>query len=224
MMTWTSSAKYGGYMAKGTDGKTYTWSNDCWSDGAGPQTITVNSNNDWGVVSQQTWNEQYWVETYPHIGWKGGLRLSQYPKLTGVSAETGPGYGASLRWEAAYDVWLNNGQPGADSGYEIMVWTDTSNVSPNGSPKSTPTISGVKYRYYQDQGGNGPASWFVREVNAPACTTDLKSLIHYAVSQRGNYTGPADPVVDTVEYGWEVWGTGGKPVHFHMSKYTLLTA
>ena len=90
MTTWSSSDQYGTYTAKGTDGNTYTWNNDCWADTHGPQTISVTDNNNWSVVSSQVFNTINWVETYPHIGWAGGKTLSQYPAIKGTATEAGP--------------------------------------------------------------------------------------------------------------------------------------
>lgn len=181
----------------------------------------MTDNNSWGVVSSQVFSTRCWVATYPHIGWAGGRALSAYPPIVARETETGPGYGGKLQWEAAYDIWLNNSSPGADSGYEIMVWTDTSGVSPCCSVLATPVIDGVQYKFYQAAGGNGPASWFVREGNSQSTVTDLSKFIAYVAAFHGNYSGPADPVVDTVEFGWEVWGTGGAPASFQVSNFSL---
>src|SRR5215472_2504791 len=218
---WSSSAQYGTYQQT-VGGITYHWNNDAWCPSHGPETIWANSPNDWGVTSQQTFSQSCWVMTYPHIGWWGGGALSSYAGLSSSEAETGPGYGGALQWEAAYDIWLNNGSPGSDSGYEIMIWTDTSGVAPCCSIIAKPVIDGVTFDLYQSQGGNGPASWFVREGNVGGGTFNLKDFIAYIASHGGNYPGPFDPQVDTVEFGWEVWGTGGVPVSFHVSQYSLV--
>jgi xyloglucan-specific endo-beta-1,4-glucanase len=216
---WQSSAQYGTYSAVGTDGVWYHWNNDAWCSGHGPQTIWAANQDDWGVTSQQTFSTDCWVQTYPHIGWWGGKSLSSYPPIISTETETGPA-GAGLRWEAAYDIWLNS-SAGSDSGYEIMIWTDTHGVSPGGSVISTPTIDGVQYKFYQGAGGNGPASWFVRVGNTTSAVTNLSEFIAYVASLGGNYGGGSNPVVDTIEFGWEVWGTGGVPVNFKVSQYSV---
>ena len=218
---WQSSARFGTYTAVGTDGVTYHWNNDAWCPGAGPQTIWVNDNNNWGVTSQQMFSTDCWVQTYPHIGWWGGGLLSSYSALTATESETGPGHSLPLQWEAAYDIWLNNGHPGSDSGYEVMVWTDVANVGACCGVIARPTIAGVEYLEYQSQGGNGPVTDFIRVNGAQTTTTDLKAIIAYVASHGGNYSGPADPAVDTIEFGWEVWGTGSFPEDFQMSQFSL---
>lgn len=217
---WQSSAQYGTY-AMTVRGVRYYWNNDAWCSGHGPQTIWVNWPGDWGVTSRQTFSTDCWVQTYPHIGWWGGKRLSAYPRIIGNEAEKGPGHSSRLQWEAAYDIWLNASSAGADNGYEIMIWDDVSGVSPGGPVIATPTIGGVRYRFYQGAGGNGPVSDFVRTSNAVATVTDIRPVISYAVRHVGNYKGPPDPVVSTVEFGWEVWGTGGAAVRFHMSRFSM---
>ena len=71
---YTSSAASTDYTITGTDGNTYLFNNNAWAPTAGPQTIYVNSNNDWEVVSTQTYDTEYYVETYPYIQWAGPRR------------------------------------------------------------------------------------------------------------------------------------------------------
>jgi hypothetical protein len=222
MSGWSTTAPYGTYTFKGSDGNTYTANNDVWGASPGPQTIKVISNNDWSVTSAQTFSTDSWVQSFPHLGWSGGKPLSQYPQIVATSAEKGPGYSSAMKWEAAFDVWLNS-SPGADHGYEIMVWTDVSGVAPGPQQIAAPTIMGTKYRVYQGAGGNGPCTWLVREGNAPSCTTHLKAIISWVTQtfKGGNYSGPANPTVDTIEFGWEIWGTGGQPANFSCSHYSL---
>lgn len=208
-LLWGSSAQYGTYSNFG-----YHWNNDAWCDSHGPQRIWVRDPSSWGVLSTQTFNTDCWVQTYPHIGWWGGGLLSQYPQIISTEQEGGPSH--TYQWEAAYDIWLNS-SPGADSGYEVMIWTDTHNVSPGGPVLATPVISGVQYRVYQGQGGNGPATWFVRTANTTTATTDIRSILLYLAS----HNGPANPRVDTIEFGWEIWGTDNTLARFQVHEYSL---
>lgn len=221
-VVWSSGGRYATYTARGTDGVTYTWNNDRWADTAGPQVIWVNGNNDWGVTSTQVFSTRSWVEAYPHIGWRGGRRLTAYPAVTATFAETGPGHVAPLRWEAAFDIWLNASSPGADNGYEVMVWTDVSGVSPGGSVLATPLIGGIRYRVYQGAGNNGPGmTTLVQVANTASGTRNLRAILSWVTAFRGAHPLPAGSVLSTVEFGWEVWGTGGRPARFHVSHYTM---
>lgn len=213
LVLWISSAQYGTYAAHGLDHQYYHWNNDAWCSGHGPQTISVVNNDNWSVTSSQVFSTDCWVQTYPHIGWWGGDHISHYPFLDVSTSESGPSN--SYQWEAAFDIWLNS-SPGADAGYEVMIWTDTHNVSPC-CLVGPVTIDKVRYNFYQGPGGNGPASWFVRIGNVKSSTVNIKDFLTYV----GAHGGPRNPVVDTVEYGWEIWGTDGRPANFHMSEFHL---
>ncbi len=150
----------------------------------------------WGTVTTDDNGD-----AYPDIGWAGGRPLSSY-HLVGTESDSEPP-GSGGRWDAAYDIWLNNGNPGANNGYEVMVWTNDHNWN-IGNPIKVVTIDGVRYGFYQREGGSGPGSWLVRMPGSTHTVTNLSDVISFVVGYGGNYSGPADPVVDTVEYGWEI--------------------
>ncbi|QHP66117.1 hypothetical protein EI171_00130 (plasmid) [Bradyrhizobium sp. LCT2] len=56
---WSSSAPYGNFTRDG-----YSWNNDVWGSGAGPQTISVYGANRWGVWSNQPGTGG--IKSYPH--------------------------------------------------------------------------------------------------------------------------------------------------------------
>lgn len=228
-----STQPFEAFSQKGTDGQQYVYQNDGWNEApTASQVMTVKSNNDWGVVSNQPGvpgnNQNHgYVQTYPCLTWAGSKSLSHYTQIRADHAETGPGYSDKFQWEAAFDIWLNAEAPGDSNGYEIMIWHDTSLPSYS-SPGAyahviaEPVIDGVQYVVWQGAGGNGPATWFMRKTNAPATTTHILDILKWWKTIKGtNYTGPADPVLSTICYGWEVWGTSGKPANFHCSEFKL---
>ena len=221
-MAWlftTSAAEGSTYTATGTDGNTYTWMNNVWAPTGGPQTLNVNSNNNWEVISSQVYNTEYYVESYPAIIWAGSAGLNSYSGFVATHSAAGPGYGSSMQWETAFDIWLNASAPGASDGDEVMIWTDTSNVSP-GATTETVTIAGVQYLYHAAPIGSEKA--FIRVTNTPNdCVTDILAVLKWYVENSGNYSSGADPVLSSVEFGWEVWGTGGVAETFTCTGYTL---
>lgn len=211
---WTSTAQYGSFTRWG-----FTWNNDEWNlQPTSYQKISVTSVNTWGVVS----NQPYSLPQYPSIGWSGGRKLSSYTSLSSSATESGPGTVTGVYYEAAYDIWLNASAPGQANGFEIMVWTDTyQHGNTPGSYLGKATISGIPYTVYEGQGGNGPAVWLVREANAARSTTNLYQVIKTVVGEAANYTGPSNPVVSTVQFGWEIGGTGGTNRSFNVTQFSL---
>ena len=221
-VTWnyTSDATSTDYSFTGTDGNTWVANNNAWAPTAGPQTIYVNNNNDWEVVSTQTYDTEYYVESYPYIRWSGSAPISSYSSIVGTTSETNPGYGSTMQWEAAWQIYLAS-TPGADNGWAFMVWTDTANVSPGGS--STPvTIAGVSYDWY-DPGSYDGNHVLVRTSNTPSgCVTDILACITWAVANAANPpTGGMSAALSTIEFGFEIWGTGGTAQTFTCSGCTL---
>ncbi|MEZ0040281.1 hypothetical protein ABIF68_010651 [Bradyrhizobium japonicum] len=71
---WSSSAQYGSFSIDG-----YSWNNDVWGRGAGPQTISVSAVNQWGVWSNQP--DTGGIKSYPHEGFNVGKPLSSINTL-----------------------------------------------------------------------------------------------------------------------------------------------
>jgi hypothetical protein len=211
---WTSTAQFGQYTRWG-----YTWNNDEWNlQPTSYQKISVTSVNNWGVVS----NQPFSAPQYPDISWAGGNALSGYPRLSSSECENGPGNVPGVYYEAAYDIWLNAAAPGQSNGFEIMVWTDIHQhgMTP-GSFAGNVTIAGVRYAAYEGQGGNGPAVWLLRTSSAGCATTNLYQVVKTVVNEAANYTGSTNPTVSTVQFGWEIGGTGGVNRSFGVTAYAV---
>jgi len=210
-LPWSSTAQYGNYDAGG-----YTWNNDQWNLApTSYQKISVWGVNSWGVSSRQPALKG---PQYPDIGSALGGRLSSYPGLCSSESETGPRSGAT--WEAAYDIWLDApGGPGASNGYEIMVWTDVHGAPLPGTPVATPVIDGTRYRVYV----GADVTYLVRDKNVTSATTNLHDVIMWVTQHIPRYTGGTDPVVSTVEFGWEIYGTGGKTLSWRVTRYDIVS-
>jgi len=207
---WSSTAQYGNYSSSG-----YTWNNDEWNLAAQSwEQIRVSSVNSWGVSSRQP---DLRGPQYPDIGSALGGRLSSYPGLSSSESESGPRSEAA--WEAAYDIWLNATAPGASNGYEIMVWTDVHGAPLPGTPVATPVIDGTRYRVYI----GADTTYLVRDKNVTRATTNLHDVIMWVTQHIPRYTGGTDPVVSTVEFGWEIYGTGGETLSWRVAMYDIIS-
>ena len=92
--TWSTSAQYGG-----TTMGAYSFNNDIWGQGAGPQTLWVNSPADWGVWSNQP--NTGGIKSYPHIGFYVGKPLSNLSRVTSVVSATTPAGSVASRLPAS---------------------------------------------------------------------------------------------------------------------------
>lgn len=209
---WVNSGQYDEY----TQGS-FTWLNDSWGSGAGPQTIYVNSPSDWAVTSNQKWTP-YDVQTYPDIFANPRGHVDSYGEIISTVTESSPS-GPGEYNEAAYDIWLNGPNNHLNAGgTEVMVWTDAHNVSPS-NYVGTYDIYGTSYRFYRSGGmGGGEMYSFVQVENTTHQTTHIKAILDWLA----NNGGPKNGVLSAVDFGWEIWGTVGTQT-FHCSQFTLNT-
>ena len=204
--TWASSAPYG----SATFGA-YSFNNDVWGQGAGPQTIWVNSPADWGVWSDQP--NTGGIKSYPHINFYVGKALGSLSRLTSTVSATTPAGGA---WESAYDIWDTN------HAYEIMLWlnyTGTSAGCGNVKPISynwTATgcaipvhtnvnVGGATWNVYRGSNGSNQVFSLLRTTKTNNTTVDILAILRYLQNMgwMGNVT------VGDVQYGFEITSSAG---------------
>ncbi|HTJ71071.1 MAG TPA: hypothetical protein VL551_26240 [Actinospica sp.] len=200
--TCTTSAQYGSC----TSGS-YTIYNDEWGSGHGSQTLWANSYSNWGVYSTQPSTSG--VKAYPNASIPVGTALNSLSKVSSSFNETVPGSG---NFESAYDIWLNS------SSYEIMVWTDTvGNVSPAGSSIGDLTLDGNTWNVYVGSNGSNPVYSFWRTSNETSGTVNILDLLKWLENTKGYFS---NPTLSTVQYGFEISGTGNVQEDFTMNSYS----
>ncbi|WP_051450560.1 cellulose binding domain-containing protein [Actinospica robiniae] len=186
----------------------YTIYNDEWGSGYGSQTLWVNSATNWGVNSTQP--NTSGVKSYANESYTVGTALNSLSTVSSTFNETNPSSG---NWESAYDIWLNS------SAIEIMIWTDTSgNVGPLGSSVGTVTLDGNTWTLYAGSNGANPTYSFVRTSNESSGTVNILNLLKYLENTEGYFS---NPTLSTVQYGWEISGTGSTQENFTINNYTL---
>lgn len=197
---WSSSSPYEDFSYGG-----YSWNNDVWGTGAGPQTISVHAGKQWSVWSNQPNTDG--IKSYPHQALNIEKPLSSINTLTSSFNQDVPAGGA---WDTAYDIWDSSHQN------EIMLWTNyTGNSDGSGNVKP------ISYRY--DRSGAaiplyrnvnvGGATWNVftgsngHNVISLLCTSksdsgtvDIKSILEWLKAK--GYFG--DIHVGSVQYGVEI--------------------
>lgn len=206
LAAWSSSAQYGA-TAIGA----YSFNNDVWGSGAGPQTITVNSVADWNVVSNQP--NTGGIKSYPHVNYSVNKALGSIAHLTSTVSATTPSGGA---WETAYDIWDTN------HAYEIMLWmnyTGTAAGCGNVKPISynwsaagcaipvltNVNVGGSTWNVYRGSNGANQVFSLLRTTKTNNATVDVLAILKYLQAQgwMGNIT------VGDVQYGFEITSTSG---------------
>ncbi|WP_245458363.1 GH12 family glycosyl hydrolase domain-containing protein, partial [Rhizobium leguminosarum] len=194
---WSSNSPYGDFSYGG-----YSWNNDVWGTGAGPQTISVHAGKQWSVWSNQPNTDG--IKSYPHQALNIEKPLSSINTLTSSFNQDVPTGGA---WDTAYDIWDSSHQN------EIMLWTNYT-----GNPDGSGNVKPISYHY--DRSGAaiplyrnvnvGGATWNVftgsngHNVISLLCTSksdsgtvDIKGILEWLKSK--GYFG--DIHVGSVQYG-----------------------
>jgi Glycosyl hydrolase family 12 len=207
---WSSSAQYGSY----TSGA-FSWNNDEWGSGHGPQTICVNSQTNWNFVSNQP--NTGGIKAYPHEAFYVGKALSSVNTLSATLSQSTPSGGA---WDAAYDIWDSANQ------YEIMLWTNWTgavgpisyNYNSNGAVPvyTNVSVGGGTWNVYEGNNGANNVISFLLTTKSNNKTLDLKAILNWIKSKGyfGNIT------VGSVQYGVEVTSTNGNQT-FTISNWSL---
>ena len=200
-----SSLRFGQFQLGG-----YAISNDEWGTGYNTQTIWVNSATNWGLSATQP--DTPGVKSYANISKNVNVALNSLSSATSSFNETNPADG---NWESAYDIWLNG------TGIEVMVWTYVNgNAQPLGNPERTVTLGDTTWTLYVGDNGHNPTYSFVREGNETSGTVDILGLLKYLENTGGYFS---DPVLSSIQYGWEITGTGDAPTDFTMNDYSAGT-
>ncbi|THK33428.1 glycosyl hydrolase [Ensifer sp. MPMI2T] len=208
---WSSSAPYGDFSHGG-----YSWNNDIYGKGAGPQTISVHADNQWSVWSNQPNTDG--IKSYPHQAFNVGKPLSSINTLTSSFNQDVPAGGA---WNTAYDIWDSSHQN------EIMLWTNHTG-NPEGSGNVKPishhydpsgaaipihrniNVGGGTWNVFEGYNGHKVISLLLTSKTNNG-TVDIKSILDWLKSK--GHLG--DINVGSVQYGVEITSSpGGKSFNF----------
>jgi hypothetical protein len=206
---WGSSDKWGSYSIG-----SYSWSNDVWGSGAGPQSIWVNSTSNWGIWTQQP--NTGGIKSYAHEQIYYGRNINSMNTLTSSWNQSTPGYGV---WDAAYDVWDSN------NSHEIMIWTNWLGAKPisyNWDSSGNPVprnynvcVGNGCWNVYVGSNGSNQVLSFLRTSKTNNSSVDIKALLRWAEGQGifGNL------YIGSVQYGVEVTSTNNSGTNFGFTNY-----
>lgn len=189
----------------------YAVSNDEWGNGYNTQTLWANSaTGRWGLYATQP--DTPGVKSYANISKNVGVPIDSLSSATSSFNETNPGGG---NWESAYDLWLNG------TGIEVMAWTYVNgDATPLGRPQRTVTLGHDTWTLYVGDNGHNPTYSFVRQGNETSGTVDILGLLKYLRSS-GYFS---NPVLSSIQYGWEVSSTGDVQKDFTMNSFSAGTS
>ena len=201
-----SSLRFAQYRVGG-----YAVSNDEWGSGYNTQTVWVNSATNWGLSATQPSTPG--VKSYANISKDVNVALNSLSSATSSFNETNPADG---NWESAYDLWLNG------TGIEVMAWTYVNgNARPLGYPTRTVTLGDNTWTLYVGDNGHNPTYSFVRQGNETSGTVDILGLLKYLENTGGYFS---NPVLSSIQYGWEITGTDNVQQNFTMNDYSASTS
>jgi hypothetical protein len=215
--TWSSSAPYASYSSGG-----YTWYNDVWGGGAGPQTIWVNSVSDWGVWSNQP--NTGGIKSYPNITKYLGRNISQINNLKVHTETSMPSSGA---WEATYDIWDSAHR------YEIMLWlnyTGTSGGCGNVKPisynwtssgcaipvKTGVSVGGKTWNIFRGNNGSNNVFSFLATSKSNITDLDIKAILNWL--KNNGWMG--DEYMGELQFGFEITSSSGG-MNFGAKNYNI---
>jgi hypothetical protein len=179
----------------------------------GRQTVTSYAPGDWSVTSDQKAGNTA-VLSYPDVSQEFTLSTNTNPPVSAFSAITSSftetmNATAGTDAEAAYDIWVDNG----NGPNEIMIWVDNHGQTPAGNDKGSVVIGGTTYELWSAKGTVS----FVRS-NEQSGTMDILGVLHWLQSN-GYVSSTAR--LGQVDFGWEICSTSGAPETFTLSSYTL---
>jgi hypothetical protein len=157
------------------------------------------------------------VKTYPNVhrdyhNWSTGAEppLSNYPVLRSTFAADGPDSGI---YNIAYDIWLN-GVPG---NREVMIWTDNQGQRPAGSIVANGiSIGGKSWNLWATSDNH--ILTYVAVTDMTSGTVDLRAHLNDLITRN---RVPATSTLGQICFGVEVVSTGGAPMTFNFTDFSL---
>jgi hypothetical protein len=182
------------------------------------QTVEACTYKSWNaIVTADNNNGDGAVKTYPNVhkdyhNWSTGAEppLSNYPVLRSTFAADGPDSGI---YNIAYDIWLN-GVPG---NREVMIWTDNQGQTPAGSIVANGiSIGGKSWNLWATSDNH--ILTYVAVTDMTSGTVDLRAHLNDLIT-RGRV--PATSTLGQICFGVEVVSTGGSPMTFNFTDFSL---
>jgi hypothetical protein len=205
--SWKSSAPFGTWDNGGFD----VYNNEWNTSVAGPQTIWADSYKHWGVESTQAPTTS--VKTYPSVQRNYSNRgYGTFGSIRSTYAESMPS-ATNYDAEAAYDIWLNNYK------IEVMIWVDNHGQRPAGSVVAKAGYFGQTFSVWKS--GSDMYSLVLSGKRQTTGKVHILSALRFLVNH--GYLSSSD-TMKQINFGWEIASTGGAPLDFTVTGYSLSTS
>jgi hypothetical protein len=198
-LSFCSCAQFGSWANGG-----YTYYNNVWGSGAGPQCIWATTTAKWGVAANHPTTAG--VKSYANISASPAKAISAINTYTSSFDVTVPSSGS---WLATYDVWVKDT---TSTRIEIMLWMyQSGGVVPISSGPATPaTVGGHSWNVYFANSGSNDVVSFVRTSNTTSGTVDIKAILLWIIAndhtQYGVFT--TSWTLDQVQWGFDIISDG----------------
>ncbi len=191
----------------------YTYYNNLWGTGPGPQCIWLAESGAWGVASSHP--NGGGIKSYPNISVSPQKAISSIQTYTSSFEIQVPGGGM---YDTAYDLWVKGT---TSARIEIMLWmshrggaqpiAQAYDASGAIADATNVTVGGHTWNvYYGTNGANDVAS-FLRTSNTNAATVDIKAILAWLIANnRSKYAVFTDSyTLDQVQFGHEITTDSG---------------
>jgi hypothetical protein len=197
-----------------SDGTRTYVNNNVWSPIPGwSETLTATDPGNWSVVANMPAGNTAMV-SYPDVQeLYNNVPLSSYSSLISAFTETMNPQSGTVG-EAAYDLWLNNWND------EVMIWNDNHGQDLSYDTDLGPvTIGGQKFEVYRN-GDPGPGEELIVSLdgNEQSGTIDILTTLKWL---EGKGYLPFGTTLTSIDYGWEIASTGGKPETYQISSFCI---
>jgi hypothetical protein len=205
---WCSCEQWG----ESTSGS-YTYYNDIWGTGPGPQCIWRASSGAWGVASQHPSGGG--IKSYPNVSLSPRKAISALTTYTSSFDVVVPSGGV---YETTYDLWVKGTTA---ERIEIMLWmtyrggnnpiAKAYDASGAIADATNVTVGGHTWNvYYGSNGANDVAS-LLRTSNTSAASVDIKAILLWLIANNESdfATFDASYTLDQVQFGHEIASDSG---------------
>lgn len=191
----------------------YTYYNNLWGEGPGPQCVWRADSGAWGVAS--THPSGGGIKSYPNVSLSPQTVIANINTYTSSFDAMVPGGGV---YDTAYDLWVKGT---TSARIEIMLWMswrggaqpiakayDASGAIPD---VTNVMVGGHTWNvYYGTNGANDVAS-FLLPSNTGAATVDIKAILAWLIANNQSEYAVFDAsyTLDQVQFGHEITSDSG---------------
>lgn len=187
----------------------YTYYNDIWGSGPGPQCIWLADSGAWGVASSHPSGGG--IKAYPNVSVSPKQVISNINGYSTTFDMIVPSGGA---YDSAYDLWVK-GTTAAR--IEIMLWMSyrggaqpiAKSYDASGAAvadEKNVTVGGHTWNVYYGSNGSNDVASFVRTSNTTSGTIDIKAILSWLIANNHSSYGvfTASYTLDQVQFGHEI--------------------